>query len=211
VTRPLDWLRAVARDPKVKETQAVALQLVARAKGSGPHVGTLFISQPDLMEATGLKKRRVHDLIHELINHGYLEMIRKGTRAGDGTTRASEYRLTTPSTCIELHVEDASQPALVGPAETASTGNGLHLEEKSQRAIGQVSTCTEGPPKREEHPREKNIPPTPQSSHRLNRSLRKGAGQRSLTSTRTSWRRPSPCSSGRAHSWGTTSPRTLRV
>jgi hypothetical protein len=138
--KPVNWHRTVRRDPRTKGKgmlRALAGELEVMAKGSGPTMGTLFASQADLAANLGLKERRTHDLLHELIELGYLVMTKRGGRRGDGSRYASEYLLVLPSTCSELQVEDESQPAIDFAAE-------------------RISTCTEGPTKREELSREKS-------------------------------------------------------
>ena len=78
----------------------------------------------NLSRDTCLSKSQVKRCLSELEQAGWLRKTKRGGRSGDGTTRATEYELTTPSTA---HGCDVDYSELV-PQRLISASSTAHSE-----------------------------------------------------------------------------------
>jgi biotin operon repressor len=99
------WQKQVRKDPQViKDLLAIALLISTEARGDGTRA---LMSQQQLAEDLGVSESTAKRRIKKLQELGYLEVVERGGRRGDGTTTANVYELFLPMT--QMMDSDQSQ------------------------------------------------------------------------------------------------------
>ncbi len=145
VVKPLDWQRAVIRDPEIESTPVVAIVacLVTLAPGrphrtraaSDLHGWDFYASAVTLAHLSHLSERAVRDALAALRTRGYLCQVKRGGNRNRGRAYASEWRLTLPSEpadgAVSFGDSARSEPAdgAVSPPVDNSPGPGVNRHE----------------------------------------------------------------------------------
>lgn len=147
-----EWERALLASnlPSTRRHVLLTLGVYMNADGSGARPGIAR-----LVDGTGLRDRAIRGHLSAAVDAGWLELVSRGHRRGDGRARASEYRATTPiSTGTGMPVDGCGQRS----ASAASTGMAVPLENDSQAAAidslparDATSTGTPVPPTKQLH------------------------------------------------------------
>lgn len=109
MTRPLEWMAAV-RDHPERPSEVKRLVLWALALRLDWQTGCGYASVTQLAADADCQQRTVKYATKWGRDHELLVQARRGHRLGDGTVRASEWRLRLPvSTGTGMHVETVSR------------------------------------------------------------------------------------------------------
>ena len=134
------WEKQIRGDPEVlKDLLGVALLINTEARRDGTRA---VMSHPQLAQYLGISVSTAQRHIRRLRELGYLDLVERGHRRGDGTVTANVYRLTLRFTAdAEAEVEpwtspidDSLQVTQMTDRDPISTGHPDDL-------LSEVSTC----------------------------------------------------------------------
>lgn len=143
--KPLDWQRAVIRDPDIVSTPVVAIAacLVTIAPGR-PRRGCwdFYASAVTLADLSHLSERAVRDALAVLRGRGYLCQVKRGGNRNRGRAHASEWRLTMPGE----PADGAASLFDIDQSEAADGAVSLPVDNSPERGVNRHEHASEPAP-----------------------------------------------------------------
>jgi len=130
------WEQALRADRHPDKTATLVAVLTTLASYGDLDGTSIRVSQATLAEDVGLSKDRVGLHLRAGVSLGYLVVVKRGHRLGDGTPVASTYRLGLPSTRHTQRVETAPK--------APSTRHTQRVEAVSTRRFEDLNTSFSG-------------------------------------------------------------------